>query len=633
MAEIMTSVVLNARKRRVFDSVFTPAIPHSEPTPELRSTGLGEPFGGPVRRAPRDPLLSPDFGKLGVHSVATAEVRWDRAWHIVTSYLVSILASDELVLDENDHLTDTPSLPEPRDGFQQALKDVVEWNIHVPFSPAREDLKIWYSQRMRSHFLQRVIPNISRIARQRNTGAVLQNTVQVLGRAHRLYHHGISLLVRQLDASTPGVSRGTVQRFRREIHAVVSNAISERHWAAIKTTLVSYTGAILQISENTDVTLPASASSDRQTGEAGVDAARSELLSMVDSLCNVGLGGEKFQVSFSEVMNEAMTTYINRTYTRVWSVAEDENVFLAASVSRRRTAGSSLEDMSLLPRVVNQSSQSHCVIELCDWIENQYARLAVEVLAKLNTSEVAWNDLEKWKEMSVGRLAALRIRELFDIVVSWPNSNGALDDLRAAVTTPQRRLQLTDAFSATLKERLLHPGASTLQILRTYISMIWSFHYLDQSKVLLDRVAYPLQEYLCSREDTVRIIITGLLSDTEDSEGNPIKPGGDKLVELAILLNKGSDQTGQRSDDLLDWDDMDWMPDPVDAGPGYKRSKNADIIGTLIGVLGSQDVFIKEFQNIVAENLLKHEDDFEKEVSKFPTTIWIKKLTSVAKTP
>jgi anaphase-promoting complex subunit 2 len=257
------------------------------------------------------------------------------------------------------------------------------------------------------------------------------------------------------------------------------------------------------------------------------------------------------------------------------------------------------------------------VSDLCQWIEQRYAKLAVQVLSLLDAKvNVTWADKEKYKEMAMGRLADLRTRELFDIVVNWPQSRGALDDLRTVITTPQRRLHLTEVFAKTLSRKILHPGASTLLVLQTYISMIWSFHALDHSKVLLDRVAYPLQLYLCSREDTVRIIITGLLSDTEDSQGDSIRSGGDKLVELARLLCTGSEQIGQRvNDEELDWHDMEWIPDPVDAGPGYKRSKNADIIGTLIGVLGSQDLFIKEFQNIIGENLLKHEGSFEKEVS------------------
>jgi len=229
---------------------------------------------------------------------------------------------------------------------------------------------------------------------------------------------------------------------------------------------------------------------------------------------------------------------------------------------------------------------------------------------------VSWADMEKFKEMSIDRLANLRINELFDIVVNWPRSSGALDDLRTAITTAQKRLRLTDVFANTLSDNLLHPGASTSLILQTYIAMIRSFHALDHSKVLLDRVAYALQLYLCSREDTVRIIIAGLLSETEDSKGAPIALPGDKLVELAHLLNNSAEKIGHRADDEeLDWHDLDWIPDPVDAGPGYRRSKTADVIGTLIGVLGSPEVFIKEFQNIIGENFLRHDGSFEKEVS------------------
>jgi anaphase-promoting complex subunit 2 len=236
--------------------------------------------------------------------------------------------------------------------------------------------------------------------------------------------------------------------------------------------------------------------------------------------------------------------------------------------------------------------------------------------------KVSWTDMEKFKEMSIDRLANLRISELFDIVVNWPRSSSALDDLRTAITTAQKRLRLTDVFSHTLKKNLLHPGASTILILQTYISMIRSFHALDHSKVLLDRVAYALQLYLCSREDTVRIIIAGLLSDTEDTRGNPIEASGDKLVELAYLLNDSSEKIGHRANsEELDWHDLDWIPDPVDAGPGYKRSKTADVIGTLIGVLGSPEVFIKEFQNIIGENFLKHDGSFEKEVSRWPSRV------------
>jgi len=435
--------------------------------------------------------------------------------------------------------------------------------------------------------------------------AILLKSIKILQAAHRQYYHGLSFIKEQLDISSPGTSGPLMAKFRRDLDAIVSNSLMEPLSDALMEILKRYVYAVLGLPQNVLDSTPAIILVESPETERS----RRDILNLVESFRKAGLAGEKFQVCFAEIMNMAMMEFVYKACKGIWNL---ENV--AEIPHERHGVSSSVHHISILPRTAHNSSPSRCVTDLCGWIENRYAKLAVQVLNMLGTRSVSWTDKEKYKEMSIGRLAELRTKELFDIVGDWPHSNGALDDLRTAITTPQRRLRLTESFAARLRGKLLHPGTSTLQILQTYISMIWSFHSLDHSKVLLDRVAYPLQLYLCSREDTVRIIIAGLLSETEDAQGKPITSAKDKLVELARLLNHGSDQVGKRAnDEELDWHDMDWVPDPVDAGPGYKRSKNADIIGTLIGVLGSQDVFIKEFQSIIGENLLKHDGTFEKE--------------------
>jgi anaphase-promoting complex subunit 2 len=47
----------------------------------------------------------------------------------------------------------------------------------------------------------------------------------------------------------------------------------------------------------------------------------------------------------------------------------------------------------------------------------------------------------------------------------------------------------------------------------------------------------------------------------------------------------------------------------------YKRSKSHDVIGTLISLFDSQDVFVRELQNILGERLLLPNTNLEKEVS------------------
>jgi anaphase-promoting complex subunit 2 len=569
------------RKKRVFDSVFgAPSISQPTPvaTPATGFTAPGEAFGV---------LPGSHHGHQQDSSDPVRDqIRWDRSWHEVTHFL---------------NIPNNPEHSKPRPAFRESLKDVLHPETRIPYASHTEDIIAWHTNQVRLHFLHQTLP-VLRTFDDLSGETLLFKHVKVLETSHKLYLHGFGLLVEELEESKPdgsSTAAAVVYKFRRDLHAIISHSISDNLAVSIKAILKRYVSAILGLPSNQldGHFLPLPESSD-------TEKALRECLGLIKALKNVGLVGERFQIAFAEVMNDAMSECVYLGLRGVWTPQDWED----------------LGEKSIQPRAGRYNSTSRCVMELCEWISDRYAKLAIQAIdviddAKANPVKITLAQVEKWKEMAIGHLASLRTNELFDIVEKWPQCGGALDDLRTAITTPQRRLHLTDIFASTLNQKLLHPGTSTLQILQTYISMIRSFHDLDHSKVLLDRVAFPLQLYLCSREDTVRIIITGLLADTEDSEGNPIRPGGDKLVELALSLNNGQEQFGQRAnDEELDWHDMDWMPDPVDAGPGYKRSKSADIIGTLIGVLGSQEVFIKEFQNIIGESLLKQDGGFEKEV-------------------
>ncbi|KAF4635485.1 hypothetical protein G7Y89_g2610 [Cudoniella acicularis] len=530
------------------------------------------------------------------------QVRWDRSWHLVTH---------ALSLPAFPKSSNSPQPLKPRrdslDGaFDEALQDVLYPDGRLPYAGHTEDIIVWHTQQVRSHFLHQVLPIILHLAKRHAPDAIIHGSVNVLETAHRQYLHGLAIIKDQIDVSAPGTSMPVLEKFRRDLHAVVSNSVMEPLSPSLRKILENYIFTVLGIPLQKHTETPTIEPEGR-----GSEKALRETLGLVESLKSVGLAGEKFQVTFAEIMNTAMREYVYKGCRGLWSSEGDDSLGISEGEAKESKSSG-----SILPRTARHSSPSRCTTDLCEWIENRYARLTVQILNRVDLkASVTWANKEKYKEMGIGHLAELRIKELFDIVGKWPNSRGALDDLRTAITTPQRRLHLTEAFAMTLKERLLHPGMSTLQILQTYISMICSFHSLDHSKVLLDRVAYPLQLYLCSREDTVRIIITGLLSDVDDIDSQLDAQRADKLIELSWILNNGSQQVDKRAnDEELDWHDMDWVPDPVDAGPGYKRSKNADIIGTLIGALGSQDVFIKEFQNIIGERLLKQDGGFEREI-------------------
>ena len=321
-----------------------------------------------------------------------------------------------------------------------------------------------------------------------------------------------------------------------------------------------------------------------QDDAESVSKVRQRTLNSMQNLQSVGLGGYQAQRVFAEVMFDALSSHIKSTYSGQWT------------------------------------SPSTVIEQLHDWIENSFARFVVEILACMKSKDhagidelagVKHSDVERWQEMAVNKLGALRTNELFDIIVEWDGSGGAIEDLKHFVTASSSRAYLTSTFSDEVSRRLLQPGASTSEILQMYVSIIRAFIALDPKGVLLDRVARPIRRYLRERDDTVTIVVGGLLADPNDEDA-----ADGALIELATEMSnsnnlKGGDDTG---DGGVDFDDLNWVPDPVDAGPDYKKSKNSDVIGSLISLFDSKDVFVKEFQNILGERLLRKEFDFEREI-------------------
>ena len=605
------------RQRAVFNSVFKPkghAI--SEPTPYTTPAALftapGEIFGITKRHGTQPQESYPDYGEASATAdVVDDQVTWDRSWHIVTSALSQASAS---FLPYATEESDNESNPEPwlPEKFLAALENVVCPSVHLPYALHTEPLTRWVAQHMRSHFLQVVGPWLVNTAEEETGEELLRLSIDALERAMDHYRRISSDIASSLSKENPPMGHMFLEMIERDFTTLARNTLPEATWAMVKWFLSQSISVILAVPNEFEM------------DESQRETARLDLMNFVGMLANSGLAGERFHIMVADVMHRCMSRFVYGTYERTWNGEHSESPSNTKAKGNRRLSRqlrdslvgdvSNVGDEELVPRVVNHAQASRCVEDVCTWTEDMYARLAVEIVSVTESDEVTYDDLQKWKEMSIGRLAGLRTSELFDIVVNWPHSHGALDDLRTAITTPQDRVLLTEAFTKQLKQRLLHPGASTLQILRTYIAMIRSFHALDHSKVLLDRVSFPLQIYLCSREDTARVVIAGLLADTVDEDGNDITFDDDKLVELAILLHQGS-RAEEGPDDDMDWNDMSWVPDPVDAGPGYKRSKSVDVIGTLINVLGSQDVFTKEFQKILGEHLLKNVDYFQNEVS------------------
>ncbi|KAL1870250.1 hypothetical protein VTK73DRAFT_2799 [Phialemonium thermophilum] len=712
------------RRLRTYQSVFQTDIQQPTPysTPSLAVPEEGQPFGGPVisltqhqdGSAPTTltPTQHAPVGPGRERDAAEDQIAYDRAWHVVTSRIVlpsSASAEDSFGSLPAESQYVSQGLPAGSESeFYEALSLVLNSAVLLPLASHTEDVFAWHMQQVRRHFSQHVLPLLSACAgdifneegeenedvRRRGDSyerhmIVVMSSIRTIEAALRLYSYGFQLLIRGVQRVRNEIGgldviadpAALAVGFRRDVHALVGNSASQGLMRSLRAVLVHLIGGILGISSG-DASdgnfLPGPSPGPVRLSEDDLNslAARKRLFELIGPLNDVGLAGERFQILFADVMDDMMSAYIRNSYAGQWTLASTEKPDSLRPLEDSPITGS---------KGGRAGPTSHSISTLSDWIENHFSRLVFEVLYQLGNDSaqrgkppVTLADVKMYQSLALSRLATLRTSELFDIVLAWPSSRGALDDLRVAINTPQRRLQLTESFSASMERRLLHPGRSTLEILRTYIAIIRTFHALDNTKVLLSRVVPSLQLYLCSREDAVRIVVTGLLASPEeikaatatlkeqqgterrdtasgaeagwpetpsllkrtsaarqvgrgrdsgtrsrgqdihdDATGTDTALPDNKLVELAVLMRESAQSRrilGPDDDADLDWNDMQWVPDPIDAGANYKRPRSEDVIGTLISTLGSPDVFIREFQVIVAERLLSDQARFDQEI-------------------
>ncbi|XP_058096381.1 anaphase-promoting complex subunit 2 [Magnolia sinica] len=218
-------------------------------------------------------------------------------------------------------------------------------------------------------------------------------------------------------------------------------------------------------------------------------------------------------------------------------------------------------------------------------------------------------------------LQDLRISKLFEIIVDYPESSPAIEDLKKCLEYTGQHSKLVDSFISALRYRLLTAGASTNDILHQYVSTIKALRTIDPAGVFLEAVGEPIREYLRGRKDTIKCIVTML---TDGTGGNPNGPGntGDSLLEE--LNRDAENQENADCDDDFNSDDKQawtkaerWEPDPVEADPlkGSRNRRKIDILGMMVSIIGSKDQLVNEYRVMLAEKLLNKADyDIDSEI-------------------
>ncbi|RZF40821.1 hypothetical protein LSTR_LSTR003331 [Laodelphax striatellus] len=239
--------------------------------------------------------------------------------------------------------------------------------------------------------------------------------------------------------------------------------------------------------------------------------------------------------------------------------------------------------------------------DLEDWLQNTVMGWLMKIYnqeADTSCNESIQKSIFKFKQKLMHFMyetyTKTRIDQLFNIIIEYPDSDPAIYDLRICLEKTDLRGFLIQKFQRALETRLLHSGVNTPDILTAYIASIKALRQLDSTGVLLETVTQPIRQYLRSRNDTVRCVVTNL---TEEGPG-----------DLAEELVRGeTDQVDEHTSadaEMENWET--WKPDPVDSDPMKtpKSRRTSDIISMLVNVYGSKELFVNEYRTLLADRLL-----------------------------
>jgi anaphase-promoting complex subunit 2 len=300
------------------------------------------------------------------------------------------------------------------------------------------------------------------------------------------------------------------------------------------------------------------------------------LMQLFENLREVGLGGPSALRTFAQAMEELVVQFIASTWMDVdWK-------------NRKTMVG-----------------------DLTDWMQRvftPFVRRAAECLSGDEDARME-EETKQWLDMAIAWLGKRRVERLFTYICAWPASEGAILDLKAFAKTPEARRYLTVRFQQDVERNLLHAGTTTRQILDVYMLVIQVFAHIDSRGVLLDNVSRPIRRYLKTRGDSAKIIISSMLADPHDPAIDA-SPDISKAIANEMLRPIGTD--AQRQDRELDYDNMEYMPQPNDASADFKRNESNDAVSHLLS-LYDKEQFLSVLKNIFGEHLLKTVDDMDLE--------------------
>jgi len=212
------------------------------------------------------------------------------------------------------------------------------------------------------------------------------------------------------------------------------------------------------------------------------------------------------------------------------------------------------------------------------WLQSAVCLHQMQTSEKLKQKEKIYMSMSLTVEE---KFVDLRISEMYDIITEFPESVSAVQELKGPLERTHRHKKLAHSVREMLQRRLLHPGASTSQIIDVFSSSVKVLQILKSSVVdsLVDIATGPVRSYLKKRKDTARCIAASLTDQSNSDLHHELCRTDSQILEISV-----------ESDDEMA---------PLQATP--KTAAQVKLLPMLISIYDSPEVFVGEYRLILCD--------------------------------
>ena len=243
---------------------------------------------------------------------------------------------------------------------------------------------------------------------------------------------------------------------------------------------------------------------------------------------------------------------------------------------------------------------------IIDKFNNHYLKwgykniISSENILSSNSSLTSINE-ENYKSQFINILKEkfifFKIDSFFEIISKFPESKPTLIDIKICISSFDKNIFI-NRIKEQIKKRLLYPGVSTRIIIEIFIRIIKIMRIIDSSNnYMLELLSQPIKEYLLNRKDTMKWIITAIISEED--------------VNMIEDMSKAYVKNIQSKDyDYLSSDDEPENWEPINLkGIKYNdkyisndfKNTKIDIVSILVNVFGSPEKFMEQYKRMLIE--------------------------------